>query len=306
MAALGRSFSGLFFHQLKSIKNGAAVTTLNRGMASIYDAPPPKTSPESPYQYFIVEVRGEKKNVGLIQINRPRALNSLNSPLMLEMNTILEKFEQDESIGALVLTGSHKAFAAGADIKEMQNREFPNVYTKDFLGAWLKLSQLRKPIIAAVNGFALGGGCEVAMMCDFIYAGEKAYFGQPEINLGTIPGAGGTQRLVRSIGKSKAMELILTGDKMSAQDAEKAGLVAKVFPVDTLVDEAIKTAEKIASYSRVATLMCKEAVNASFEMSLTEGLKFEKRLFHGTFATNDRKEGMTAFLEKRPAKYTDF
>jgi len=306
MASLGRSLSSLLFHQLKSVRCGtAAPAVYQRGYASIYDAPPPKTSPDSPYQYLIVDVRGAKKNIGLIQINRPRALNSLNTPLMLELNAVLEKFEQDDAIGALVLTGSQKAFAAGADIKEMQGKEFPGVFVKDFLNGWFRLAQTRKPIIAAVNGFALGGGCEIAMMCDIIYAGDKAYFGQPEINLGTIPGAGGTQRLVRAIGKSKAMELILTGDKMSAQDAEKAGLVSKVFPADQLVDESIKTAEKIASYSRVATMMCKEAVNASFEMSLAEGLRFEKRLFHGTFATNDRKEGMTAFLEKREAKYTD-
>lgn len=259
----------------------------------------------SSYEYIITEKRGDKKNVGLIKLNRPKALNALCDGLMKELSTAVTEFEKDKEIGCIVLTGSDRAFAAGADIKEMQVQDFSGVYNTNFTGAWNSLQESKKPVIAAVNGYALGGGCEVAMMCDIIYAGEKAQFGQPEITLGTIPGAGGTQRLCQAIGKSKAMEMVLTADRISAHDAEKAGLVSKVFPVDQLVDEAVKTAEKIASYSKIATAMCKEAVNAGFEMSLKEGLHFEKRMFHASFATNDRKEGMTAFTEKRPPKFTD-
>ncbi|XP_048258625.1 enoyl-CoA hydratase, mitochondrial-like isoform X3 [Haliotis rufescens] len=194
---------------------------------------------------------------------------------------------------------------AGADIKEMQGQQFAQVFSGNFLSHWTRLSDFTKPVIAAVNGFALGGGCEVAMMCDIIYAGEKAKFGQPEITLGTIPGAGGTQRLIRAIGKSKAMEMVLTGNMMSAQEAEQAGLVSKVFPPDQLVAEAVKTAEKISGFSKIIVGMCKEAVNAANEMTLREGLHFEKRIFHASFATNDRKEGMSAFVEKRPPNFTD-
>jgi len=240
-----------------------------------------------------------------VQLNRPKALNALCSPLMEELSGVLAELDEDDTIGAIVLTGNEKAFAAGADIKEMQNRKFPAVYRSNFLNGWNFLTELRKPVIAAVNGFALGGGCEIAMMCDIIYAGENAQFGQPEINIGTIPGAGGTQRLIRAIGKSKAMEMILTGNRMNAQEAEKAGLVSKVFPSDQLLNKTIELAEKIAAQSRVASAMCKEAINAANETSLHEGLKFEKRLFHATFATHDRKEGMTAFLEKRAPNYTD-
>ncbi|XP_052069796.1 enoyl-CoA hydratase, mitochondrial-like [Mytilus californianus] len=256
-------------------------------------------------EYIIKDVKGEKKNVGLIQLNRRKALNALCDGLMSEVGQVLKEFEADKNIGCIVLTGMDKAFAAGADIKEMEGQNFSDVWYNSFLSQWNSVEQCKKPIIAAVNGYALGGGCELAMMCDIIYAGEKAQFGQPEITLGTIPGAGGTQRLTKAVGKSKAMELILTADRMSAVDAERAGLVSKVFPVDQLVDEAIKTAEKISSYSKITTAMCKEAVNASYEMSLKEGLHFEKRIFHASFATNDRKEGMTAFSEKRKPNFTD-
>ncbi|XP_063446103.1 enoyl-CoA hydratase, mitochondrial-like [Mytilus trossulus] len=256
-------------------------------------------------EYIIKDVKGEKKNVGLIQLNRRKALNALCDGLMTEVGQVLKEFEADSNIGCIVLTGMDKAFAAGADIKEMEGQNFSDVWYKSFLSQWNSVEQCKKPIIAAVNGYALGGGCELAMMCDIIYAGEKAQFGQPEITLGTIPGAGGTQRLTKAVGKSKAMEMILTADRMSAVDAERAGLVSKIFPVDQLVDEAIKTAEKISSYSKITTAMCKEAVNASYEMSLKEGLHFEKRIFHASFATNDRKEGMTAFSEKRKPNFTD-
>ncbi|KAK3091165.1 hypothetical protein FSP39_017642 [Pinctada imbricata] len=257
------------------------------------------------YEFIKAEKRGEKGNVGLIQLNRPKALNALNDGLMKEVGEALTQFEKDDSVGCIVLTGSERAFAAGADIKQMQSQEFAGVWRGNFLSHWDQLTRANKPIIAAVNGFALGGGCEVAMMCDIIYAGENAQFGQPEITLGTIPGAGGTQRLTKAIGKSKAMEMVLTANRMSAQEAEKAGLVSKVFPVDKVVDEAIKTAEKISSFSKITVGMCKESVNAAYELSLKEGLHFEKRLFHATFATNDRKEGMTAFSEKRAPNFTD-
>ncbi|XP_046569615.1 enoyl-CoA hydratase, mitochondrial-like [Haliotis rubra] len=257
------------------------------------------------FEYIIVDKKGEKNNVGMIQLNRPKALNALCDGLMKEVSVALDQFEKDRDVGCVVLTGSERAFAAGADIKEMQGQQFAQVFSGNFLNQWTRLTDFTKPVIAAVNGFALGGGCEVAMMCDIIYAGEKAKFGQPEIILGTIPGAGGTQRLIRAIGKSKAMEMVLTGNMMSAQEAEQAGLVSRVFPPDQLVAEAVKTAEKIAGFSKIIVGMCKEAVNAANEMTLREGLHFEKRLFHASFATDDRKEGMTAFVEKRPPNFTD-
>ncbi|KAF7710343.1 enoyl-CoA hydratase, mitochondrial [Silurus meridionalis] len=257
------------------------------------------------YQYILVDKKGEKKNVGFIQLNRPKALNALCDGLMLEVGKALDIFEQDTEVGAVVITGSDKAFAAGADIKEMQNKTFQECILGNFLAHWNKVATVRKPVIAAVNGFALGGGCELAMMCDIIYAGEKAQFGQPEILLGTIPGAGGTQRLTRAVGKSLAMEMVLTGDRISAQEAKQSGLVSKVFPVDQLVSEAVKCGEKIASNSKLISALAKEVVNAAFELTLTEGNRFEKRLFHATFATEDRKEGMTAFVEKRKADFQD-
>lgn len=255
------------------------------------------------YQYILAETRGEKKNVGFIQLNRPKALNALCDGLMTELNTVLDQYEKDPNIAAVVLTGSDKAFAAGADIKEMLPLTFQGVYKGGFLSHWNRVSDFKKPIIAAVNGYALGGGCELAMMCDIIYAGDKAQFGQPEINLGTIPGAGGTQRLTKAVGKSKAMEIVLTGDRISAQEAQTSGLVSKVVPADKLIDESIKLAEKIANQSPIIVRMAKEAVNAALELPLNEGLKWEKKVFHQTFATADRKEGMAAFTEKRPPNF---
>lgn len=263
------------------------------------------TSQQLRYDYITSEIVGAGGNVALIKLNRPKALNALCAGLMSELIEELNKIDENPEIGAIVLTGSEKAFAAGADIKEMQNRDFASNYRENFLGWWSNITGIRKPIIAAVNGYALGGGCEVAMMCDIIYAGEKAKFGQPEITIGTIPGAGGTQRLTRAIGKSRAMEMNLTGVPISATEAEAAGLVSKVFPPESLLEEAVKTADKIASHSKIAVQFCKEATNAAYELSLAEGIRLERRLFQATFATNDRKEGMTAFVEKRKPVWTD-
>ena len=254
------------------------------------------------YENILVEKRG---NVGLITLNRPKALNALNASLMTELSRALDELEADKEIGCIVLTGSEKAFAAGADIKEMKDKTYSQVYAEDFITTdWERLSQTRKPVIAAVAGYALGGGCEVAMMCDIIIAADNAKFGQPEITIGTIPGSGGTQRLTRVVGKSKAMELCLTGRMMDAEEAERAGLVARVVPAGDLLDEAMKTAGQIASLSQPIVMMAKEAVNRAYETTLAEGIKFERRSFHATFAIEDRKEGMTAFVEKRPPKWT--
>ncbi|XP_007478154.1 enoyl-CoA hydratase, mitochondrial [Monodelphis domestica] len=257
------------------------------------------------FEYIVTEKKGKNNNVGLIQLNRPKALNALCEGLIKEINQALMTFQEDPSIGAIVLTGSEKAFAAGADIKEMQDKTFQACYSGTLLKDWDRITQLKKPVIAAVNGYALGGGCELAMMCDIIYAGEKAQFGQPEILIGTIPGAGGTQRLTRIVGKSLAMEMVLTGDRISAQEAKQAGLISKIFPVDKLVEEAILCAEKIANNSKIVTEMAKESVNAAYETTLAEGIKMEKKLFYSTFATEDRKEGMTAFVEKRKPNFKD-
>ena len=255
------------------------------------------------YEFLKLEKRGAKENVGLIQLNRPKALNALCDGLMREMDKAVAEFQDDPNVGCIVVTGSEKAFAAGADIKEMQPKDFQGVYKENFLSHWDVVARSRIPIIAAVNGYALGGGCELAMMCDIIYAGDRAKFGQPEILLGTIPGAGGSQRLTKAVGKSLTMEMVLTGDQISATEALSAGLVSKVFPAAELVDQAIKTAEKIASQSPIVVQMAKDAVNASFNSTLDEGLRIEKRFFYATFATEDRKEGMTAFVEKRPANF---
>lgn len=263
------------------------------------------TSTPSSYNYITVEKKGEGEKVAVITLNRPKALNALCDGLMQEVRTAIDELEVDPNIGCCILTGNGRAFAAGADIKEMQPNEFAGVFGGNFLSHWNRLSTMTKPVIAAVNGFALGGGCEIAMMCDIIYASEKAQFAQPEILLGTIPGAGGTQRLPRAVGKSLAMEMVLTGDRISAQQALQFGLVSKVCPPETLLDEALKTAEKIASNSKLINQMAKEAVNASYELTLAEGNRLEKRFFHATFATNDRREGMTAFVEKRKANFTD-
>jgi len=249
------------------------------------------------FETIVVERRGR---VGLVRLNRPQALNALCAALIAELGTALDELEADDEIGAIVLTGSEKAFAAGADIKEMKDRDFIDVYGQDFITrGWERVAQCRKPVIAAVAGYALGGGCEVAMMCDIILAAENAEFGQPEITLGTLPGAGGTQRLTRFVGKSKAMELCLTGRRMGATEAERAGLVSRVVPTGELLDEALKVAERIAGFSRPIVMMTKEAVNRAYETSLAEGLRFERRLFHASFATEDQKEGMSAFAEKR-------
>jgi len=257
------------------------------------------------YDNILVETAGEESNVGLIRLNRPKALNALCDALFTDLGDALRGLQADPNIGAIVLTGSDRAFAAGADIKEMQDKPFHEVMGAGFLEHWNVITTIKKPIIAAVNGFALGGGCEVAMMCDIIYAGEKAKFGQPEILLGTIPGAGGTQRLMRAVGKSKCMEMVLTGTPISAQEALQFGLVSKVCPVESLVEESVSAAAKIAGHSKFITQLCKEAVNKGYNMTLDEGCHFEKRLFHATFASEDRKEGMTAFVEKRKAQFVD-
>jgi len=249
------------------------------------------------YENILVETRGQ---VGLITLNRPKALNALNSELMRELGEALIKFDADAAVGAIVITGSEKAFAAGADIKQMQPRTFVDVYKADFITAeWETVTRIRKPVIAAVAGFALGGGCELAMMCDFILAADTAKFGQPEINLGIMPGAGGTQRLTRFVGKSKAMEMCLTGRFMDAAEAERAGLVSRIVPSDELVDEAVATAAKIADKGAIAVLATKEAVNRCYETTLAEGVRFERRIFHALFATEDKSEGMSAFIDKR-------
>ncbi|KAJ1939920.1 putative enoyl-CoA hydratase, mitochondrial [Linderina macrospora] len=261
-------------------------------------------STESPaYNMIKTETQGR---VAIITLNRPKALNALCSELFHEINDALARFDNDSGIGAIVLTGSERAFAAGADIKEMKDTQFIDNYKSNFLGHWVEqINKLRKPLLAAVNGYALGGGCELAMMCDIIYAGEKAVFGQPEINLGTIPGAGGTQRLTRAVGKSKAMEMILAGSvNLDAQEAKTLGLVSAVFPPETLLQETIKTATKIASKGAVSVQMAKEAVNQAYELNLSSGLHFERRLFQATFATKDQKEGMGAFAEKRKPNFT--
>ena len=246
----------------------------------------------------------KRDRVGLVTLNRPKAMNALCAQLIAELEQALNALENDADIGAIVVTGSDRAFAAGADIKEMKDRGFVDVFTSDFITkGWERLAQCRKPTIAAVAGYALGGGCEIAMMCDIIIAAETAKFGQPEITIGTIPGAGGTQRLTRAVGKAKAMDLVLTGRMMDAQEAERSGLVARIVPADKLLDEALGTAAKIASFSLPAIMMAKEAVNQAFETGLAEGLKFERRVFHATFGTEDQKEGMAAFAEKRPPKF---
>ncbi|XP_012058078.1 PREDICTED: probable enoyl-CoA hydratase, mitochondrial [Atta cephalotes] len=257
------------------------------------------------YEFLKLETAGEKKNVGIVTLNRPKVLNALCDQLMNEIIRALKHFNSDSSIAAIVLTGSEKAFAAGADIKEMKDNSYASNLKLNFIADWNVVAKSRKPIIAAVNGYALGGGNELAMMCDIIYAGDKAKFSQPEIAIGTIPGAGGTQRLTRVIGKSKAMEMILTGNMISAEEAEKSGLVSKVFPADKVVEEAVKLGEKIASHSQLIVAIAKEAVNAAYETTLQQGLLFEKRLFHSTFSLADRKEGMAAFLEKRSPRYTN-
>jgi len=251
---------------------------------------------------IIVETRGK---VGLIRLNRPAALNALNSMLMRELGGAVDAFDADPAIGCMVITGSEKAFAAGADIREMAGKTFAEAFLGDFAANWDRVARARKPVIAAVAGFALGGGCELALQCDLIIAADNAKFGQPEIKLGIIPGIGGTQRFTRAVGKAKAMDIVLTGRMMEAEEAERSGLVARIVPLASLAEEAVKVAETIAAMSLPAVLAAKEAVNAAFESSLAEGIRFERRVFHSLFATADQKEGMAAFIAKRPPKFVD-
>ncbi len=253
------------------------------------------------YNSILVETRGK---VGLITLNRPEALNALNAEIIREIGQVLDSWEADDGIGCIVVTGSDKAFAAGADIKEMQSKSYMQAYKEDFIGHWDRLARCRKPTIAAVAGFALGGGCEVAMMCDIIIAADTAKFGQPEIKLGVMPGAGGTQRLTRFVGKAKAMEMCLTGRMMDAAEAERSGLVSRVVPAAELIADAVKTATTIAGMSLPITMMTKETVNRAYETTLAEGIRFERRVFHAMFATADQKEGMSAFVEKRKPKFS--
>jgi enoyl-CoA hydratase len=254
------------------------------------------------YETIRAEVQGP---VGVITLGRPEALNAINAQLIAELNAALDDFEADDAVRAIVLTGSERAFAAGADVKEMQAKTFAEVTKHDFIEPWERITRCRKPVIAAVAGFALGGGCELAMMCDTIIAAETAKFGQPEITLATIPGSGGTQRLTRAVGKAKAMDMILSGRMMDAAEAERAGLVSRVVPAEALLDEALALAGTIAAMSMPAVAMAKEAVNRAFESTLAEGVRFERRLFQSSFATADRTEGMAAFVEKRKPSFED-
>jgi enoyl-CoA hydratase len=252
------------------------------------------------YEMILMEVRGR---VGLITLNRPQALNALNAQLVSELNQALDLLDANRDIGCIVLTGSKKAFAAGADIKEMSELTYPQIYLDDLFSDSDRVANRRKPMIAAVAGFALGGGCELALMCDFILAGDNAKFGQPEIKLGVLPGMGGTQRLTRAVGKAKAMEMCLSGRLIDAAEAERSGLVSRVIPVDELLDEALKVAADIAAKSLPVAMMVKESVSRAFEVSLAEGIRFERRVFHAAFATDDQKEGMAAFIEKREPQF---
>src|SRR6201998_4848007 len=252
------------------------------------------------YQNIIVETRGK---IGIIRLNRPQALNALNAALIAELTQAVAAFEADAAIACMIITGSEKAFAAGADIKEMADKSYMDAFMGDFAANWDALARARKPTVAAGAGFALGGGCELARMCDVVIAADTAKFGQPEIKLGVIPGIGGTQRLTHAVGKAKAMDLILTGRMMDAAEAERAGLVARAVPAASLMEEAMKVAETIAAMSLPSVLSAKEAINRAFESPLVEGLRFERRVFHALFATEDQKEGMAAFIEKRPAKF---
>jgi len=274
-----------------TVQRGVAHNAFARTMAT-YDS----------YNTLLVDV---KENVGVITLNRPKALNALCDELITELNDATSKMDVDDEVRCIVLTGSEKAFAAGADISEMQTKEFVDSYRKNMFKDWTEIMGVSKPIIAAVNGYALGGGCELAMSCDIIIAGDRAKFGQPEITLGVIPGCGGTQRLVKAIGKSKAMEMVLTGKMIGAEQAEKDGLVSRVVPAAELMDSTMETAKKIASFSLPIAAMCKEAVNGSYDLGLNEGLRLERRLFHASFATKDQKEGMDAFLNKRTPEFTD-
>ena len=254
------------------------------------------------YENITVDRRGR---VGLITLNRPKALNALNGALIDELNAVLDSFETDEEIGAVVITGNEKAFAAGADITEMRSMSFVDAHGSDFIAKWNRITAFRKPVVAAIAGYALGGGCELAMMCDIAIAADNAKFGQPEIKLGVIPGAGGTQRLTRAVGKSKAMEMILTGRMMNAEEAERSGLVSRVVPVADVVDEAITVAKRIAHFSAPTVALAKASVNRAFETTLAEGVLYERAVFYASFATEDKREGMDAFIEKREPAFTN-
>lgn len=254
------------------------------------------------YDCITAEKRGK---VGLIRLNRPEALNALNAQLIDELAQALDGFEADPGTGCIVITGSEKAFAAGADIKEMQSKTYLDAYREDFISRWERITRCRIPVIAAVSGYALGGGCELALMCDMVFASPRAVFGQPEINLGVMPGAGGTQRLARAIGKAKTMDMCLTGRNMDAEEAERAGIVSRLVSDGDVVEEAIKAGDKIAAKSRSAVMMTKEAVNTAFETTLAQGVHFERRLFHSMFGTEDQVEGMAAFVEKREPNFRD-
>lgn len=254
------------------------------------------------YLTITVERRG---HVGIVTLNRPQARNALNSQLMKEVTHAVSALDADQEIGCIVLTGSATVFAAGADIKEMQHQSYMDMYRSDWFADWDRLSSVRTPLVAAVSGYALGGGCELALLCDIVIASETAQFGQPEIKLGVIPGIGGTQRLTKAVGKAKAMQMCLTGRMMDAQEAERAGLVSRIVATERLLDEAVEVASTIAGMSTPITMMVKESVNRAFETTLAEGVRFERRLFHATFATHDQKEGMTAFVDKRKPTFTD-
>jgi enoyl-CoA hydratase len=284
---------------------------LTRPAVSACNTFAPRTLPrfvraQSTASYENILVSSPRPGVGLVTLNRPKALNALSSALFVELNDALKKYEEDKEIGAIIITGSDKAFAAGADIKEMASLTFADAYANNFIAPWSYLTTLRTPVIAAVSGHALGGGCELAMMCDIVYSTKTANFGQPEIKLGTIPGAGGSQRLTAAVGKSKAMELILTGNNFSGEEAEKHGLVAKAFEGGNkeVLEGALATAEKIASYSRVAVVAAKEVVNKSQDLGIREGVEFERRIFHSLFGSNDQKIGMKAFAEKKKPEWT--
>lgn len=252
------------------------------------------------YETILVEQQGA---VGLVTLNRPKQLNALNARLIAELDHALDAFDADPAVSVMVITGSAKAFAAGADIKEMAEKDYAQAFGSDFIGSWARIARKKKPLIAAVAGYALGGGCELAMMCDILIAADNARFGQPEITIGTIPGAGGTQRLTRAVGKAKAMEMVLTGRVMEAAEAERSGLVARVVALDDLLPSAMKLAQEIAAKSQPIVRAAKQAVNAAFETSLATGLELERQMFYGTFATADREEGMSAFVEKRPPDF---
>lgn len=293
VGSIARSFISQTF--LTNTIKVAAVST-NTKLHGFYSTVPS-------YEYIKTDVVGTKKNVAVVTLHRPKALNALCNGLVAEVSKAVAQFDADVNIGAIIITGSEKAFAAGADIKEMFDKDFSKCIKDQMLAEWDQIGTCGKPVIAAVNGFALGGGMELAMLCDIIYAGDKAKFGQPEIAIGTIPGAGGTQRLTRVAGKSKAMEIVLTGNFIDAQEAEKIGIASKVVPADKLLEETIKLAEKISSHSPLTVRLAKDSVNAAYETTLSQGLRYEKKIFYGTFSTNDRREGMSAFIEKRAPNF---